>query len=199
MERNYWIRFGLRREVARFAFEGEPLGRGQSVVIRTHRGTELGEVVAPAEFGDAAPIVRVASADDFARSIQVRREATTHFTTCQKFFSEGVWPIDILDVEPLLDPHRTVLHYLGPHRLDASGLVAALRDLCGLDVVLEPVGLDVEDEGEPVEEEHDHGCGSCSSGGGGCGTGGGCSTGGCSGCSIKDLVASRQRPDSVAV
>ncbi len=192
--RNYWIRYGLRREVAKFAFEGDSLARGDSVVIRTHRGTELGEVVAPAGEGEAAPVVRIANADDFARSVQVSREAPGHFATCQKFFSEGIWPIDILDVEPLLDLNRTVLHYLGPHRLDASGLVAALRDLCGLDVVLEPVGIDVEDEDEHdhAEEEEEHTCGSCSSGGGGgggCGTGGG---GGCSGCSVKDLMAARK-------
>ena len=190
MVRNYWIRYGLRREVARFVFEGDTLLRGDCVVIRTHRGTELGDVVAPAGEGEAAPLVRVATAEDFARSVQVSREAPAHFATCQKFFSEGIWPIDILDVEPLLDINRTVLHYLGPHKLDASGLVAALRDLCGLDVVLEPVGIDAEDEVfEEHEEADDHSCGSCSSGGGG----GGCGTGGgCSGCSVKDLMAARK-------
>lgn len=193
MERNYWIRYGLRREVAKFSFPETPLKRADQVVLRTHRGTELGEVISTAPPGESAPVLRIATSDDFARSVQVRLEARNQYEACSKVFREGVWPIDILDVEPLLDTNRAVLHYLGPHRLDASGLVAALRDICGLDIVLEPVGIDAPDEIEAEgEEEHDHGCGSCSSGGGGCGTGGGCSTGGCSGCAVKDLIAARQ-------
>jgi hypothetical protein len=73
---------------------------------------------------------------------------------------------------------------------------------CGIDLILEPVGRDVaESEPEP-EAADDHGCGSCGSGGGcgsgGCGSGSDGRAGGCAGCTIGALVASRRRAASLA-
>ncbi len=115
-----------------------------------------------------APLLRVAGAADLdqARAAEARRSAD--FAACQAVFGEGIWPLELIDAEPLLDEGRTVLHYLGPHRLDAAGLVAIFRDRCGLDIVLEPVGPDLTDDeldAEPAlaDEPADHGCGSCGS------------------------------------
>ena len=211
MAHAYLIRYGVARSVARFAVSpddpeglpGGPLGRGQMVVVRTHRGTELGEVLgeAPAAFdADApaarvAPLLRVASPADLMQAQQAVSRRAAHFDLCRAVFSEGIWPLELIDAEPLLDADRTVLHYLGPHRLDAAGLVAIFRDRCGLDVVLEPVGRDGTDElmsepeDEPIAATADHGCGSCGSKGGGCGSCG--SAGG--GCAIKALVGAKRR------
>ena len=210
MTRSYLVRYGLARSVARFAVDPEsadgalgdaPLGRGEAVVVRTHRGTEIGEVLgeAPAAFdaGDdgprarVAPLLRRASDEDRARARRAEAERPAHFDACAAVFRDGVWPIEVIDAEPLLDEGRTVLHYFGPHRLDASGLVAIFRDRHGLDVVLEPVGLDVEDDdadAEPEPEADDHNCGSCGSkSGGGCGS---CASAG--GCAVKALVGARR-------
>ena len=108
-------------------------------------------------------------------------------------FQEGLWPIELIDVEPLLDEQRTVVHYLGPHDLDTSGLLAALRSAYNLEVVFEPVGRDVPDE--PAVEPTTAGCscgrsgGGCGSGGGGCGTNEHGSGGGCDGCAIMKMTA----------
>ncbi len=207
MGRAYLIRYGLARAVARFAADPDsgPVAfeRGEAVVIRTHRGVELGEVLAKAPDAfdpgtPAAPILRAAGPADLARAREVAGERASRFDACLSVFEGGRWPLEPIDAEPLLDEGRTVLHYLGPHRLDASGLVAALRERCGLDVVLEPAGLDVAEEDlEAAAEPEAAGCGSCgSSGGGGCGTSGGCSTGGCGttsgGCAVKALVTRRR-------
>ncbi len=215
MSHAYLIRYGVGRSVARFAIDPDgpedlrtnPLDRGQMVVIRTHRGTELGEVLgaAPAGF-DAdtpttrvAPLLRVASNADLMLAQQATSRRASHFDLCQAVFNEGIWPLELVDAEPLLDTDRTVLHYLGPHRLDASGLVAIFRDRCGLDIVLEPVGRDVSDddlnpepEVEPESAGDDHGCGSCGSKSGGCGSCG--SAGG--GCAIKALVGKRSKREA---
>lgn len=202
MPRVYLIRYGLAWSVARFAFEEDPpegpLDRGATAVVRTHRGTELGEVLgeAPAAFddddpwGQVAPILRVATAADLDRARAGEARRGDDFEACRAVFDDGIWPLDLIDAEPLLDDRRTVLHYLGPHRLDAAGLVAIFRDRCGLDVVLEPAGLDVDDEEPPAEAEgpDDRGCGSCGSKSGGCGS---CSSAG--GCAIKALVGARGR------
>jgi len=209
MGRAYLIRYGLARSVARFEAEPElgPFDRGRALVVRTHRGVELGEVLAeaPAAFAASArsaPILREATPDDLERARRAEVDRPAHFAACREVFEGGTWPLELIDAEPLLDEGRTVLHYLGPHRLDASGLIAAFRARCGLDVVLEPAGRDVEEPAPapapagPEAEAKDHGCESCGpSGGGGCGSVG-CGSGGCStdsgGCAVKAIVASRK-------
>lgn len=208
MERSYLIRYGMMGRVGRFAADpGAGYARGQAVVVRSHRGTELGEVLVEAPEGVAADVpstgtarvLRVAGPEDAEAARRADRERGDRFAACERVFRDGVWPIELIDVEPLLDDRRTVLHYLGPHRLDVSGVLAAFRAGCDLDVMLEPVGRDIPDEAddsqpEPVDE---HGCGSCgSSEGGGCGSsGGGCGTsssGGCGDCGVKKLLSSRR-------
>lgn len=197
MERVYLIRYGLARSLGRFRAACGPLEPGQAIVIRTHRGTELGEVLCesppslPSE-AEPAPILRLATAEDLERARKASSERSAHFEACLAVFEGGAWPLELIDAEPLLDEGRTVIHYLGPHRLDAAGLIAAFRDRCGLQVVLEPVGKDVEEPEVEVEvEEEAHACGSCGSrAGGGCESGG-CGSGG--GCAVKSMVAARRR------
>jgi hypothetical protein len=197
MERVYLVRYGLARSMGRFRAASGALEPGRTVVIRTHRGTELGEILAespptPSTGAEPAPILRLATPEDLERARKVANDRSAHFEVCRAAFEDGAWPLELIDAEPLLDEGRTVLHYLGPHRLDASGLIAAFRDRFGLDVVLEPVGRDVaiEPEPEPEPEPESHGCGSCGSSGGGCGSGG-CGSGG--GCAVKSMVAERRR------
>jgi hypothetical protein len=111
-------------------------------------------------------------------------------------FDDGIWPIEPIDVEPLLTGDRAVLYYFGPHQLDVTGLSESLHAACGLHLVFEPVGKDIPYEVEIAElsgDSHAHSCGDCgSSSGGGCGT----DKGGCSSCGISDLVSKRRRPTS---
>lgn len=195
----YLIRYGLMAQVGHFVSTDGDLKRGQTVVIRSHRGTELGEVLIPtavppkSEADPPAYILRIAGPDDLDRAQQVEAERAERLAVCQSVFDEGIWPLELIDVEPLLDEGRTVLHYLGPHRLDTVGLLTVFRTRYNLDIMLEPVGKDIE---EDAEEEASDGCGSCGSGGGGgCGSGG-CgsesSSGGCSSCGVKRLLSERR-------
>jgi hypothetical protein len=188
----YLVRYGLMGHVGRFLAAGPTYARGDRVVIRSRRGTELGEILAPGHDASGtgeSRIVRSADAADMAMASHAAIERLARLAACERVFREGVWPLELLDVEPMLEPSRTVLYYLGPHRLDAEGLREALRTTCGLEVVFEASGRD-----EPVESGA--GCGSCGTGGG-CGTGG-CGgqaehgKGGCSGCVIPGLVSRRR-------
>jgi hypothetical protein len=242
---SYLIRYGVMRHVGRFSAlsVGESsLERGQLVVIQTDRGVELGEVLialegksAPArdvpgkttsgsncEEGmdsvsiDSSRVLRVADADDLSLSKCAEELRSSRFRLCQKILRDGNWPWELVDVEPLLDGRATVLHYLGPHQLDVAPLRARFRVECDLDVVLEPVGDDLESE-HSASDAHDDGtgggCGSCGcSDGGGCGSApapppaghralpdpsvSGCapkSHSGCSSCGISRLMAERSR------
>jgi cell fate regulator YaaT (PSP1 superfamily) len=197
MERSYLVRYGIMGEVSRFpAPPGADLERGQAVVVRTHRGTELGEVLSgvrsrPAEeFAVSRPagIVRVASEDDRERARLAEAERPARFAMCRRVLGDGLWPFEVIDLEILPDGDRTILYYLGPHDLDVSGLLPALHASCGFALMLQPVGVDLAATGTPDNPEPS--CGSCGSGQG-CGSaGGGCGSGGhgCSGCAVKALV-----------
>jgi hypothetical protein len=82
----------------------------------------------------------------------------------------------------LLDDRRTVLHYLGPHHLDAAGLLAALGSTCKIEGLLEPVGCDVHDDSRP--SCGDRGAGGC------CSSGADSSSRSCSACETKCVLAS---------
>jgi hypothetical protein len=164
----YLIRYGVMSYVGRFRPAAEcttRLERGQSVVIKTERGLELGEVLLALDEASAAQarsvewqcVLRPVSSDDMDQASRAEASRADRFAACRRVLEEAGWPWELIDVEPLLEEGVTVLQYLGPHHLDASDLRARFRMTCGLDVVLEPVGGD--------EESADRGCGS-----GGCGS-----------------------------
>lgn len=200
MEHAYYIRYGLMGRVGRFLAPSAALERGQSVVVQTHRGKELGEVLLPANPPSPADlsappngacVLRPTTDDDVTRATQAEADRERRFQLCEQVFREGVWPFDLIDVEPLLDDRRTVVHYLGPHDLDVSGLLTMFRSAHGLDLVFEAVGRDTPEESSPSHSETTGaGCGSCGTEGTGCGSGGCGSaaqggTGGCSECALK--------------
>jgi cell fate regulator YaaT (PSP1 superfamily) len=209
MDRSYLIRYGLTGAVGQFAAApDQALERGQTVVVRSHRGTELGEVLieTPAHVnGETARsegpyILRAAAEEDLDRGRAAERSRAAHFAACSRIFENGLWPIDLIDVEVLLDGERTVVHYLGPHNLDIAGVLAALRAETQFDVMFQPVGRDVSDEelnpDLALESEYalarhscGEGCGSGAGAGGGCGSSKGEA---CASCGVQKLLASRR-------
>jgi PSP1 C-terminal conserved region len=243
-DHSYLIRYGVMRHVGRFpalSCGDRSLERGQLVVIQTNRGVELGEVLialdgksAPARNGpgdatsggsgeesrnfdpiDSPHVLRVACSDDLSRSRRAEELRSSRFSLCQRILREGNWPWELIDVEPLLDGRAIVLHYLGPHQLDVAPLRAQFRVECDIDVVLEPVGEDLERDLSGRDAHADGtggGCESCGcSDGGGCGSAAaapashhaqsepaesGCSSeshSGCSSCGISRMMAEWKR------
>jgi hypothetical protein len=248
-EPGYLIRYGLMGHVGRFAHEPAMdfvLDRGQAVVIRTDRGEEVGEVLVPVGVLSAASaacdddagrakaqaaagnarsgqsgLLRPASAQDLEdarRSAQLRSE---RYQVCQRICGEESWPLEVIDVEPLLDQKTTVVHYLGPRDLDFALLRARIRRSCDFDIIFEAVGSDNGTEWDTEDSapatRRGGGCGDCDCSGGKCGTdaedtsvhsdtenpagaqtrSGGCGSsahsGGCSSCGIAQWMSSKRQ------
>jgi len=145
------VRYGLTGHVGWFAVADElvaDLRRGEPVVIRTSRGMELGEVLiepnAP-RGGDrragedsigAFEVLRRADADDLAARGQAERLRDERFADCLALITESGWPIELIDVEPLLDP-TTILHYLALDEVDPALIRARFRVTRDYDVTFE--------------------------------------------------------------
>ncbi len=210
MVHSYLVRYGQMRRLGRFWSSGSErlYLRGEAVVLQTHRGLEPGEVLLieaepatpePDDSSSKARILRAATSEDLELAQRVAKERDARYLSCLRLLGEGVWPFDLIDVEPLLDADRTVLYYLGPHGLDVKSFAEAAKVACGLEIVLEPVGLDLEVDSMEAPEKvtTESGCGSCGSKEGGCGSGCGTSSsgGGCSGCELGAMLASRRPAD----
>jgi len=197
-ESGYLVRFGLMRHVGLFLADSAAYARGQEVVVRTHRGTELGEVLLGQPDGagaTTAQILRPAAPEDLARARRLAEGRPGQLAACERALRGGDWPLEVIDVEPLLDGDRTVLHYLGPHRLDVDRLGPILCAACGLHVILEAAGIDPDNrtDDDPAKA---HGCGQCAHDGGGSGSAASPACGTCSGCGVKSLIRQGTTPAS---
>jgi cell fate regulator YaaT (PSP1 superfamily) len=165
MATKFLVRYGSVPEVARFVCPGaEQPERGEQVVVRTHRGLQLGQVLNP--IPQSSPeqededsdfeIVRRATPEDetIARESQTRCEGE-FYEWCRRILLWNL-PLELIDLERTLDGDKLILYVLterGPATTNLA-LQAAAEGL-GL-IEVQPVsatGL------EPVEK------------GGGCGSG----------------------------
>src|SRR4051794_10138393 len=100
MERAYLVRYGLMTRVGRFWADSAGYERGQQVVIRTHRGSELGEVLLEVEsrVEDTGPIprhgpawvLRAAGPDDLESARLAEDDRDRRLAACRRVFDEGV-------------------------------------------------------------------------------------------------------------
>jgi cell fate regulator YaaT (PSP1 superfamily) len=145
---------------------GQDHPRGQRVVLRTERGTEVGEVLCPSTertngFLDnplRGEILRAASPDDDAteeRLADVRRSA---FDACQQFIARRRLQMNLVDVEVILGRERMVFYYLAEKRVDFRELVKDLARALQTRIEMRQIGVrdeakllaDYGDCGKPV-------------------------------------------------
>jgi hypothetical protein len=225
------VRYGLLGRVGWFQLPDSTdivFQRGEPVVIRTLRGDELGEILLVSNIGLAesgvssqtetgtefvpiGSVLRRATHEDQATPLEFDELRHVRFEACQRLLEEGQWPVELLDVELLLDGRSTVFHLLGAPGFDRTSLHAYLRKKIDFDIWLEDIAeAEAIAAGEPPVRAS-----TCGSSGGGCGQGGcssGCgssssssetegtsqavpATSGCAGCGIQAL---RKRSQSTA-
>jgi hypothetical protein len=180
------VRYGLMGHVGWFVLDagfGPGVERGRAVVVRTSRGVELGEVLVIPETSNrdgrsraaedsvgAFRVLRSADDDDLALGREVEGLRESRFEACRRIVSEAGWPLELIDVEPLLD-HTTVLHYVGFDDLDLGPIRARFRASCEFDVGFEDLRADLASATPPppASAPRKGGCGDCDCGAGGCG------------------------------
>jgi hypothetical protein len=192
MATEYLVQFGTSAFVGRFDTGSDvTYARGQSVVVRTVRGEEVGTVLCPAEgrfenalAESAGTLLRVLTADDEQQRETATLLASGVLAAAERRAAE--WPVSFVDAESTIDGSLVVLHVIPFAECDLRSLLDDLAAGFRTAVTLQDLSMAKALPDAP--DATDGGCGKPDCGkesGGGCGTGGGCSTGSCSRGSVK--------------
>ncbi len=183
----YLVSYGKNGAFGRFAATKDlVLRRGEAAVVHSPRGLELGAILCPATANHArllasaaaGRILRRATAEDRAAADRGTALALRVFEDSRRLAGELHLPLEILDVEVLLDDKKAVLQYVSAETVDLAPLADRLAQDHDLFLLLENLAL----PGKDAEEETHGGCGKPDCGrakGGGCSD---CGSGGCSSC-----------------
>jgi cell fate regulator YaaT (PSP1 superfamily) len=181
----YLVSYGSAGEFGRFRpVSAVTCARGDRVVVRSHRGVELGELLCRATPGHAhflpntsvGQLLRPATPEDERQAERGRERGQALFADARRLATELGLPLEVVDVEVLLDGEQAIVHHLPWAEFDERDLVSVLVREHGLRVRLHSLRT------VPEAAAEEHGCGRPDCGrteGGGCstcGSGGGCST-----------------------
>lgn len=169
MPDSYIVRYGTMRSIAEFSFRGsEDLKRSDSVIVRSERGVEWGEVLCPASertrvyLGNPpdAPgrILRVADPDARTQWDSVRLWERDVFHEARKIIQQHRLAMSLVDAEVLFGRERIVFYYLAAQRVDFRELVKALARAFQSRIEMRQIGVrdearllaDFGDCGQPV-------------------------------------------------
>ena len=156
--------------------------RGDRLVVRSHRGQEIGTVMRQANAGHTefledrfvGLVLRKASTNDLELADRMRTRSSHIFEDARCFAAEFALPLEILDAEVMLDGRQAILHHLRWAECDSRPLMDAVSERYHLLVSLHDMALP-----KTPQEAEKGGCGEPNCGGGNCGS---CSTGGCGSC-----------------
>ena len=136
------------------------------MVIRSDRGTELGEVLCPATertstFLDhpvQGEILRTATTEDLAQEARLAADQEEAFAVCQELISKRRLQMNLVDVEIIFGRERIVFYYLAEKRVDFRELVKDLARALRTRIEMRQIGVrdeaklmaDYGDCGKPV-------------------------------------------------
>ncbi len=162
------VRYGVIPEVAKArGLESGGLARGDKVVVRTHRGVQLAEVLEfpkpPVRGAHEAPleppqfeVLRLATATDLQRNDELRRQANEQFSQWTSRIRDWNVAAELIDLEWTIDESKLVLYILNGRGAESTKL-AIHAAAAGLGVVeVQPVSVD-----GLVPQPASGGCGSC--------------------------------------
>ena len=131
----YAVRYGMTRLVGLFsARDGNRYARGDTVVLRSDRGLEIGTVLSEANGRTAdllsgsgrGSILRLASDEDQLEQRRLNEGARQEFETCRRFVAQRELPMQVIDVEHLFGGEKVIFYFLAEGRVDFRDLVKDL-------------------------------------------------------------------------
>lgn len=189
MSRHHFVRVGALGHVGRFtAVDAVSYPRGSRVIVRTRRGLETGEVLAPAEelnghtstngAASDGSILRGMTIEDQLLQARLEKNRQEAFEACTRKLRELDVPATLMDVEHLFDGRSLFFYFLGEVTPEVEAVTHELAE--AYDAVVQFRRF-----AETMTEGCGPGCGTEEASGQGCAT---CS----SGCTIAEACGSRR-------
>lgn len=131
----YIVRYGVMRFLGVFKVtDGKSYRRGMTVVARTDRGLEGGEIlweaspdaVAALDDPPGGQILREMTPEDANELERIRQQADKEMEVCQRFVDKLGLRMQLVDVEHIFGGERVVVYYLAESRVDFRELVRML-------------------------------------------------------------------------
>ncbi|MBL8851508.1 MAG: hypothetical protein JNG89_17625 [Planctomycetaceae bacterium] len=150
MPARYVVRYGAMRHLGEFSTRDAEFARGAQVIVRSHRGTEWGEILCAAtdrtreylNSQDATgKIMRGATPDDERlRDDLVRREQDSFLGARDEIASRHM-AMQLVDVELLFGLEKIVFYYTAEGRVDFRELVKALAKRFQSRIEMRQIGI----------------------------------------------------------
>ena len=163
----FLVRHGIMRFLGEFAAPPSlSVRRGDIAVILTERGQEIGEVLCAATPQAVATIpdptrgdiLRIATAEDRAKIVQLKELERKEFTVAGQLVVQHKLAMQLVDVEHLFGSERLVFYFLAEQRVDFRELVRSMAREFHARIELRQIGVrdeakllaDYGDCGKPV-------------------------------------------------
>ncbi len=162
------VRFGYLKMVGEFPWQSnEKPGCGSKIVVRTHRGTEIGEMLTSTcpnsgcsksvsrkemleyiensggrqyPFSTDGRALRIATPQDMERQAQIEQSKHGLRMIAKRHAEEMALPLKIVEAEPILGGERVTVYFLSEDRVDFRDLVQRLQNEYGVRVDMRQVG-----------------------------------------------------------
>jgi cell fate regulator YaaT (PSP1 superfamily) len=151
MPTHYVVRYGAMRHLGDFAARGQELARTAQVIVRSHRGTEWGEVLCPAtertreylggEKEAQGKILRQATPEDERIRDRLWQQERDLFHGCRESITERHMPMQLVDAEQLFGGEKIVFYYTAETRVDFRELVKALAKKFHSRIEMRQIGI----------------------------------------------------------
>ncbi|MCB9844987.1 MAG: hypothetical protein H6811_03230 [Phycisphaeraceae bacterium] len=162
------VRYGLMKMIGEFPYDGQAKpGCGSKLVVRTFRGTEIGEMLTSTcpnsgcsksvsrqdmlryiensggrnfPFSTSGRVLRVATQEDLTRQSEIEQSRHEIKMDARRRAEARRMPLKVAEAEPILGGERLTIYVLSEERPDVSALTAELREAHGVPVDIRPVG-----------------------------------------------------------
>ncbi|RJQ54470.1 MAG: stage 0 sporulation protein [Actinobacteria bacterium] len=148
MQRVVGVVFRKAGKVYYFDPDGLELKPGDSVIVKTTRGTEFGEVVSPAQEmpselipGQLKKVVRRASEEDLRQAAQNKEREEEAFRVCQEKIAKHKLDMKLADVESIFDGSKMLFYFTSEDRVDFRDLVRDLASIFKTRIEMRQIGV----------------------------------------------------------
>jgi cell fate regulator YaaT (PSP1 superfamily) len=163
----YIVRYGQMRHIGEYEdIEDRTHLRGERVLVRSDRGTEVGEVLCSAtdrtstflENPFRGRIIRPATTEDLSVESRLAEREKQGLAACREFAGRRRLQMDLVEVEAIFGGERMVFYYVSEKRVDFRELVKDLARAMQTRIEMRQIGVrdeakllaDYGDCGKPV-------------------------------------------------